>query len=176
MINFIKGLDHTATNFLYNTIPHDPASDLVFSFFSFYGLSIAIWLIAAILLIIFEEKRDKKFIVYLALSLFLTFFLTNIVFKNIFQRQRPANIKNQLVSVCPKDYSFPSGHSSAAFAGAAVLAAFDKKRRLGYYAIAVIIAYSRIYLGCHFFLDVVGGSLLGYLISKLLLHINMRRG
>lgn len=171
MFTLIGSIDHTVTNFLFGIIPHNQSFDSFFSFFSFYGISVLVWVILAALLIIFEEKRDRKFIVYLALSLFLTFFLTNIVFKNVFHRQRPINTIVKSLSICPKDYSFPSGHASVAFAGAAILATFDKKRRLGYYAIAVIIAYSRIYLGCHFFIDVVGGSILGYVISITVLFL-----
>ncbi|EKE14348.1 MAG: hypothetical protein ACD_12C00559G0006, partial [uncultured bacterium] len=57
-----------------------------------------------------------------------------------------------------------------AFAAATVLAYFDKKRRWFYYSAALLISYSRIYLGCHYFFDVIIGALIGFLISKLVVR------
>ncbi|MFA6513419.1 MAG: phosphatase PAP2 family protein, partial [Patescibacteria group bacterium] len=57
---------------------------------------------------------------------------------------------------------------------ATILAYFDKKRRWFYYIIAVLISYSRIYLGCHYFLDVVAGTILGFVISKIILLTNKK--
>jgi undecaprenyl-diphosphatase len=70
----------------------------------------------------------------------------------------------------PDDPSFPSGHAAGAFAFAAFVAALalarDRTpRRLalaaGATALAVGIAASRVYLGCHFPGDVIGGAVLG---------------
>ena len=59
--------------------------------------------------------------------------------------------------------------SATAFAAATVLSFFDKKRRWFYYTVAMLISYSRIYLGCHYFFDVIVGAIIGYIISQLLL-------
>lgn len=99
-----------------------------------------------------------------------------LVFKGMFHRPRPyvefnfINVSN----TCPSDFAFPSAHATAAFAAASVLTYFDKKRRLFYYLIAVLISYSRIYLGCHYLLDVAGGALLGWLISKMVIHLSRK--
>ncbi|QQG44158.1 MAG: phosphatase PAP2 family protein [Candidatus Roizmanbacteria bacterium] len=169
MITLIANIDRGITAFLYNFFPHNQFFDYIFSFFSFYGSSIIIWFIAALLLVIFAEKKNKKFIIYLAVALLITLFLTNVVFKNVFHRVRPVQTPNTSIS-CPKDFSFPSGHASAAFAGAVVLAVFDKKRKYFYYGTAILIAYSRIYLGCHYFLDVLGGSIVGSIVAYLTLR------
>lgn len=166
IINF----DQAITTFLYNLLPHNQFFNSFFSFFSLSGISIIVWFIAAALLIFFEEKKNRKFIFYLAVSLFITFVLTNVILKNIFQRERPA-ITTQKVISCPLDFSFPSGHASAAFAGAVILSSFDRKRRLLYFIVATLIAYSRIYLGCHYFIDIVGGGILGGLISTMTLKV-----
>lgn len=169
----LNNLDRVITEFLSNILPHNQLFDTVFSFFSLYGFSIIIWIIAGLLLILFEEKKNKLFIIYLLTALVTTFILANVVLKNIFQRPRPL-INNELVQQCPNDFSFPSGHASAAFAGAVMLSAFDKKRRWFYYLTAVIVSYSRIYLGCHFFFDVVAGGIVGTSISSMLLKFSKR--
>ena len=117
-----------------------------------------------------------------SISFLLTFLLTDIVLKNIFLRPRPFDFAQgkpfltiynhfQLFSTfsCPKDFSFPSAHAATAFAAATILTFFDKKHRWFYYTVAILISYSRIYLGCHYFLDVIAGAIIGYIISRLLL-------
>ena len=164
MLKTIISFDKSLTTFFYNLLPHNSFFNHFFSFFSFHGASVAIWLAFFIFLIIFEEKRDLKFIIYFLVSITITFLLVHFGLKNIFHRLRPLTKYS-----CPTDFSFPSGHASFSFAAAAILAFYDKKRRWGYYLIATIIAYSRIYLQCHYFLDVFGGALVGYFISWLIL-------
>ncbi|MEK7633796.1 MAG: phosphatase PAP2 family protein [Patescibacteria group bacterium] len=159
----IISLDYLLTNFFDKLIPHNFLFDYFFSFFSLKGASIFVWMVIIVLLIIFEEKINKKFILYFLVALGIT---STVVFglKNTVQRARPT-------TVCEKNFSFPSAHAATAFAAATVLTFFDKKRRWFYYSIALLIAYSRIYLGCHYFLDVVAGAALGYIISRLLLFV-----
>lgn len=159
----IISLDYSLTSVFNKSIPHNLFFNYFFSFFSLTGESILIWLIIIVLLIIFEEKINKKFVIYFLVSLIITF-LVVFVMKHVTQRIRPTEL-------CGKDFSFPSGHAATAFAAATILAFFDKKRNWFYYAVAVLIAYSRIYLGCHYFLDVVAGAVLGWLISITILKL-----
>jgi len=64
-------------------------------------------------------------------------------------------------------HSFPSGHTTSAFALVAMIAfAFkDKKYGIPLLGIGAMVGYSRIYLGQHFLHDVVAGSLIGILFS-----------
>lgn len=188
MISQLLYLDNKLTLILQNLFPHNRLFDFFFSFFSLAGVSVFIWIIILILAIIFEEtkhpgisRRDKKFIIIFTLSFLITGFLVNIILKNLIARPRPffqkklisPNLnKSQLISTyCPTDFSFPSAHASASFAAATVLSAFDKKRKWFYYITAVLISYSRIYLGCHFFTDVLSGGLIGYFISKIIVQL-----
>lgn len=159
----ILSVDYFLTNFLAKLIPHNIFFDYFFSFFSMKGGSILIWMAIIVLLIIFEEKINKKFILYFLIALGIT---STVVFglKNTVQRVRPT-------TVCEKDFSFPSAHAATAFAAATILTFFDKKRKSFYYTIAVLISYSRIYLGCHYFLDVISGAIIGHIISQLLLFV-----
>lgn len=63
--------------------------------------------------------------------------------------------------------SFPSGHTTSIFALATLLAIFDnnKKGNVLYLLGAVAVGYSRLYLGQHFLLDVLAGSLIGTLTA-----------
>ncbi len=57
--------------------------------------------------------------------------------------------------------SFPSGHAATSFAGAVTLARFLPGRWPVLLALAVGIAFSRVYVGVHYPVDVLGGALLG---------------
>jgi undecaprenyl-diphosphatase len=61
-------------------------------------------------------------------------------------------------------YSFPSGHTASAFAGAAVLVYLFGGWYWLSFALAGLVGYSRIYVGAHFPLDVLGGMALGSFI------------
>jgi undecaprenyl-diphosphatase len=73
-----------------------------------------------------------------------------------------------------RTHSFPSGHSATAFAGATMLAYFAPRARVPLYALAVLIAFSRLYVGEHYPLDVVAGAALGT-ATALLLRAAIRR-
>jgi membrane-associated phospholipid phosphatase len=64
-------------------------------------------------------------------------------------------------------HSFPSGHSTSAFALVAIIAfaVKDKKYAIPLLALGALVGYSRIYLGQHFLQDVVAGSLIGVLFA-----------
>ncbi len=169
MTHLIHTLDLQATNFIYQIIPHNQFFNLIFYFFSAKSISILIWVVIFFFLIIFEEQRNHRFILVFLSATIFTLLFVKIGIKPLIHRTRPS-----FGPTCNKGFSFPSGHASASFAAATVLAFFDKKRRKYYYFIAGLIAFSRIYLHCHYILDVVGGGLLGYIISKTTIIINQK--
>ena len=63
------------------------------------------------------------------------------------------------------DYSFPSGHTLASFEAATVLMIRDKRIGVPALILAVIIAFSRLYLYVHYPTDVLAGMILGVSIG-----------
>ena len=68
----------------------------------------------------------------------------------------------------PATHSFPSGHATVAFACATTLALAVPRLRIPLYVLAALIAFSRVYVGVHYPLDVLAGAVLGVGIAKAL--------
>jgi undecaprenyl-diphosphatase len=68
----------------------------------------------------------------------------------------------------PSTYSFPSGHATVAFACATVLSLAVPRLRWPLFALAALIAFSRVYVGVHYPGDVLAGAALGILLATAL--------
>ena len=83
--------------------------------------------------------------------------------KNLFQRLRPCDVITPDAHIKPSDkFSLPSGHSAGAWVFAVILGHFYPNALPYLYVWASLVAGSRVFLGVHYPLDVLLGSLLGY--------------
>ena len=142
-----------------------PIMDKIMVFITTLGNTGMIWIVLA-LLMLFNKKYRKTGIV-LAIGLILSLVIGNIMLKPLFHRLRPFQIKEgiELIISAPHDYSFPSGHTLASVISATIL--LLRERKIGIYALvlAILIAFSRVYLYVHFPTDILGGAILGVVIG-----------
>ena len=99
--------------------------------------------------------------------------LLAVVLKRVVDVERPAfrYAEPKALVPVPRDHSFPSGHAATSFACATVLALAFPRLAAPLYLLAAAIAYSRVYVGVHYPLDVVGGAVLGVLVAIALLRL-----
>jgi undecaprenyl-diphosphatase len=71
----------------------------------------------------------------------------------------------------PHDHSFPSGHAATSFAAMTVLCAVVPRAAPVWVLLALAIAFSRVYVGVHYPLDILGGAVLGAAIAIALLRL-----
>ena len=102
-----------------------------------------------------------------ATALALDVLVVNVLLKPLAARARPfAGGAFELLLPPPGDYSFPSGHTAAAFAFAFALAPVGKKWTAAAVALGCVMGFSRMYLTVHFPTDVLCGALVGALCGR----------
>jgi membrane-associated phospholipid phosphatase len=113
-----------------------------------------------------RSEHDWRAAVRVGAGVFIESGLVNVGIKSLFRRSRPAwDVHRPLPLRRPRTSSFPSGHATAAFTAAALLSDDDPLWPL-YYALAVIVATSRVYVRIHHASDVLGGVAIGAVLGQ----------
>jgi undecaprenyl-diphosphatase len=116
------------------------------------------------------RTADPMFAVRFSGAMAVESFVTNVVVKSAFQRIRPHRpIDAPLLYGLrrPITSSFPSGHATAAFCAATLLAK-DSRAALPWYVLASMVAATRVYVRLHHASDVVAGAALGVALGHAL--------
>lgn len=140
-----------------------PVGDVVMVLLTSLGNAGIIWIIFAVVLL--AQKKTRKSGIMLALALGLNALLCNVMLKNIVARVRPCDVNPAIPLLIdrPKDFSFPSGHTAISVAAVTVLYFAGEKRMWPpALLLAVLIAFSRMYLYVHFPTDILGGVVAGF--------------
>ena len=126
-----------------------------------------IWI--AYIFIFLAAKDLKKQGRIMILAFILNILLVNILVKNVVARPRPYEVANFTDLLVHKlsDNSFPSGHTSYAATFATIVTLLNKNKALKVFTnlLAVLMAFSRLYLYVHFPTDVLAGAVFGIIIG-----------
>ena len=141
---------------------HTPVLDQIMCSITHLGDAGAFWILLVVVLLLLPRTRKSGLIVAGALLMDVLF--CNVLLKPIVARIRPFDVNTsiQLLVARPHDYSFPSGHTAASFTAAmALYLAGENKMWKPALVLAVLIAFSRLYLYVHYPTDILGGIITG---------------
>ncbi len=115
-----------------------------------------------------RSDRDADAAIRLAGVLLVESLVVNQGIKRLVKRPRPQTTEARPHHLrTPSTSSFPSGHASSAFTAAGVLSSHDPALAPLYYAVAVVVATSRLHVKIHHASDVLAGAALGAVFARI---------
>ncbi|WP_422660975.1 phosphatase PAP2 family protein [Paenibacillus sp. EC2-1] len=161
-MQWIKKLDQSIFYWC-NQRLSSPAMDRLFAFITHLG-GARFTIICALLLLWFAEGEYKKVGVQSSIALAVSHLIAVLIKKSV-RRNRPFRMLNsvRLGNYPLKDYSFPSGHTTAIFAFLTpIMLVSSPGVGLVLFILALLVALSRVYWGYHYPLDCVVGGMIGF--------------
>ena len=125
--------------------------------------------IVALAIIWAYRWRGFMFLITAGIFVGLNDFISHQLIKETVARPRPCHVLEGLnhLAFCSNSFSFPSNHASNTFTFATLSALCFKYTVLLVYALALLIGYSRVYLGVHYPSDILGGFICGIVMGYL---------
>lgn len=140
--------------------------------FNFLGAIV----LAAVLILVLGKRQDRIGLGVLVLLVVSSDFAANSL-KHLIMRIRPCNeFDVRLLVGCGGSFSLPSGHATNIFAAMVFLSTRYKKLTPAFLFIAFTVAYSRVYVGVHYPMDVTAGAALGAAMAFLFREGEKRAG
>ena len=149
----------------------NPLLDKAMPYITMLGDAGIFWIVVAALLAFTKKYRKIGFGMAFAMAMGLL--VCNIILKPLVGRIRPYDFQEELgVTINlliekQHDFSFPSGHTIASFEACTVMMLGSRKLGIPATLLAILIAFSRLYLYVHYPTDVIASVILGTLFGVL---------
>lgn len=123
-----------------------------------------VWILLCLLLLI--PKSTRRFAVVLGAGLIVVTILGEGLIKHLVMRPRPfITFDREIFIKSPEGYSFPSGHTASSMTVLGIFYLRMKKYLFPITLLAIGISFSRLYLQVHYLTDVLGGTILGFVVA-----------
>ncbi|NLL74402.1 MAG: phosphatase PAP2 family protein [Erysipelothrix sp.] len=145
-----------------------PFLDYFFKYFTVLGNHGEIWFAMIFIFACFKKTRRAAYLAFIALAIELL--IVSVIMKPMIMRPRPFITYDtvELLIKAPGGSSFPSGHAASSIAVAFVFYFNKVKFRKVIMVLALLMAFSRVYLFVHYPSDVLFGFFTGVAIAMLL--------
>jgi undecaprenyl-diphosphatase len=158
-----------AADALFDRLRGNPVADRVMYGASAVGDFSLLWQIASVTRAL---RGGEKEAVRLSVALGVESALINVGVKSLFRRTRPAWDQERPHGLRkPRSSSFPSGHATSGFMAATLLSAGRPRSRPFWFALAAIVASSRVHVKIHHASDVAAGAVIGVGLGRLVRKI-----
>ena len=156
-----------------NGVPHPPWLDRLAERITFWATGGWFWSAGVMLATLAGSRHAPHLLKLLVPSVAGATLIVEGPIKATFRRQRPFIdiVRALVVGKRPGSYSFPSGHTASAFAGAWVLSTVWPKRAPLFFSIAWTVGASRVYSGAHYPGDVATGAVVGMTLAETIRQI-----
>ena len=155
----------------FDRIRGNPVADRLFYGASAVGDFSLVWHLVGTARALVSPRHEAP-AVRLSAALAVESVVVNVGVKSLFRRARPAWEQPRPRRLRrPRSSSFPSGHATSAFLAAGLLAEDSGRAWPAWYAVAAVVAASRVHVKIHHASDVVGGVVVGYALSRLVRRV-----
>lgn len=171
MISLLKELDIKIIECV-NSRCRNKTLDKLMKFITALGNLGFIWIIIAGYFLSNKDSRQQGWMIIS--SLVLTTIVGEGILKHIVKRERPfvkLDSEDELIIAPPITYSFPSGHTGSSFAVSAVFMSTFSAMSIFVVILAILIAFSRLYLKVHYPSDVLGGGIIGLICGSIVVVV-----
>lgn len=170
-MNAIFNFDAAILLWLQNSF-RNPVLNPIMIFITHLGDKGLFWIALTYLMLCFRKTR--KTAVASMISMAIGLIVVNVALKNWVARVRPYELIEGLNLMIEKqhDFSFPSGHATNSLACAWVMfRLLDKKYGIPALVLALLVSFSRLYVGVHYPTDVFAGIIVGIVAAELAIVI-----
>ena len=143
--------------------------DFIMPIITAFGNGGIFWMACAAIMLIFPKTRKTG--IAMAIALILGLIVCNLMLKPMINRPRPFKVQAEMGVIInllikePGPHSFPSGHTIASFEAGVAMLLGNKKLGIPAFILAILIAFSRLYLYVHYPTDVIASIILGTLFA-----------